>query len=181
MKSPNANVAWGFFNECNFNRVTLQPINNFMNHHQFKIEIYHHCERIIHKRLETIKSNLVQLMESKQNETKSSAGDKYETGMAMIQNEEDLYKRQLANTQQILVQFQKIDASKQCVNVQPGALIKLPAGWFYMGAAMGKITVNDIDVYCISLQSPLGGALKNLHLNEKVCFNEQCFTISELY
>lgn len=152
-----------------------------MNHLQFKQQIYQHCEAIITERLQTIQHNLEQLMDSKQNETKSSAGDKYETGMAMIQNEEDLYKRQLANTQQIQSQFQKIDASKTCETVVPGALIKLPAGWFYMGAAMGKIHINGTDVFCISLQSPIGGALKNHQLNDKVYFNEQYFTISELY
>ncbi len=152
-----------------------------MNPTAFKEQVYHHCHAIIKERLDTIHTNLERLMDSKQNETKSSAGDKYETGMAMIQNEEDLYKRQLANTQQIMEQFQKIDTSKPCITVKPGALIKLPAGWFYMGAAIGKIQVKDTDVFCISLQSPIGGALKNHKLNDKVYFNEQFFTISELY
>jgi len=152
-----------------------------MNHLQFKQQIYKHCEAIITERLKTIHHNLEQLMDSKQHETKSSAGDKYETGMAMIQNEEDLYKRQLANTQQIQNQFQKIQSEKECIIVEPGALIKLPAGWFYLGAAMGKIRIDNTDVYCISLQSPLGVALKNHKLNDKVYFNEQYFTIQELH
>lgn len=152
-----------------------------MDHLKLKLEIYEKSLQLIEGRLHTIKENIKELIVSKNSETKSSAGDKYETGRAMMQNEEDLYKRQLADTQQVYKSFISIPKSEICDVVKPGALIKLPAGWFYLGAAIGKIRVQNIDVYCISLQSPIGKALKGLQANEKVHFNEQIFTIQELY
>lgn len=152
-----------------------------MDYHLFKIKVHQHCDTLIQNRIKTIEKNLSSLMQAKLLETKSSAGDKYETGMASLQNEEDLYKRQLANTQQIYTQFKKINGSKVNHIVEPGALIKLPVGWFYMGAALGKITIDNLDVYCISLRSPIGGALKNHKKDDKIYFNEQLFTIAELY
>ncbi|GAK93245.1 hypothetical protein JCM19298_1964 [Nonlabens ulvanivorans] len=147
----------------------------------FKKEIYQHCYQILEDRMATITKNLDRLMDSKQNETKSSAGDKYETGMAMIQNEEDLFKRQLADTSKIIEHFQKIDAAKKCDIVEPGALIKLPAGWFYVSAGMGKITIDGEGIFCISLQSPIGVALKHKKTSDIVNFNNQKFTIQEIY
>lgn len=147
----------------------------------FKKEVYDQCYHILKDRISTITKNLERLMDSKQNETKSSAGDKYETGMAMIQNEEDLYKRQLADTSKIMEHFQKIEALKKCDMVEPGALLKLPAGWFYVSAGMGKIMVDGEAIFCISLQSPIGVALKHKKTNDIVSFNDQKFTIQEIY
>lgn len=147
----------------------------------FKKEVYLHCIDIIENRIKTITKNLEQLMDSKQNETKSSAGDKYETGMAMLQNEEDLYKRQFADTSKTLEQLKNINVSKLCEAVEPGAMVLLPAGWFYISAGMGKIIVAGEPVFCISLQSPIGVALKHKKKSELVSFNEQRFTIQDIY
>ncbi|MGJ8684559.1 MAG: transcription elongation factor [Nonlabens sp.] len=147
----------------------------------FKKEVYNHCLHILEDRMVTIHKNLDRLMDSKQNETKSSAGDKYETGMAMIQNEEDLFKRQLADTSKILEQIKKIEVSKKCTQVEPGAMVQLPAGWFYISAGMGKITVDGKDVFCISLQSPIGVAIKHKMVTDIVSFNNQKFTIKDIY
>ncbi|EAS19929.1 hypothetical protein BBFL7_02329 [Flavobacteria bacterium BBFL7] len=153
----------------------------FMKSTAFKKEIYDHCHHILEDRMATITKNLDRLMDSKQNETKSSAGDKYETGMAMIQNEEDLFKRQLADTSKIMEHFKKIDAIKNCDVVEPGALIKLPAGWFYVSAGMGKVMIDGEAIFCISLQSPIGVALKHKKMNDIISFNDQKFTIQEIY
>lgn len=147
----------------------------------FKNKVYQHCREILEDRIQTIQKNLERLMDSKQNETKSSAGDKYETGMAMIQNEEDLFKRQLADTSKIMEHFQKIDASKKCNIVEPGAMIELPAGWFYISAGMGKIVVDNESIFCISLQSPIGVALKHKKVTDIITFNDQKFTIKTIY
>ncbi len=147
----------------------------------FKKQVYNHCLQIIEDRLSTIHKNLDRLMDSKQNETKSSAGDKYETGMAMIQNEEDLFKRQLADTSKILEQINKIEVTKVRTQVEPGAMVQLPAGWFYISAGMGKIMVDGKSVFCISLQSPIGVAIKHKSISDIVNFNDQKFTIQDIY
>ena len=57
---------------------------------EFKQKVHLACVKLVQEQLDTIQSSLDQLMEAKTNETKSSAGDKYETGMAMIQ---DLHRK----------------------------------------------------------------------------------------
>lgn len=120
-------------------------------------------------------------MDAKRNETKSSAGDKYETGRAMIQNEEELYKRQRAETSKILDQLLRIDPDKECHQIEPGALVVLPSGYFYVGAGMGKLTVQEKDFFAISLSSPIGQALKNKKEGEIINFQEREVMILKVY
>ena len=131
------------------------------------------CLEIVGQRLDIIDDNLKNMQHSKQSETKSSAGDKYETGRAMIQNQEELYKRQRHQTQIILDQLLKIDPDKKCERVEDGALVTLASGHFYISAGMGKITVGDKDVFALSLASPLGMALKHRKAGEVFNFNEK--------
>lgn len=148
---------------------------------KFKKEINTYCLDTVGERLNIIKNNLDSLMDAKRNETKSSAGDKYETGRAMIQNEEELYKRQRAETSIILDQLLRIDADKTCVTIEPGALVVLPSGYFYIGAGMGKLVVNDIDCFAVSLSSPIGQALKSKKKGDTILFQNKDVMILNVY
>ncbi len=154
---------------------------NDKEYQNFKIEINTYCLNVLGDRLNTIKKNLDSLMDAKRNETKSSAGDKYETGRAMIQNEEELYKRQGAQTRVILDQMLRIDPDKACSIVEPGALVILPSGYFYMGAGMGKIQIDGKDCFSISLSSPMGQALKGKTAGTTFTFQEKEIIILNIY
>jgi hypothetical protein len=151
------------------------------NYAEFKKVYNTHCLETVGERLTTIEKNLDSLMDAKRNETKSSAGDKYETSRAMIQNEEELYKRQRAETSKILEQLLRIDPDKVCNYVEPGALVILPSGLFYVGAGMGKLVVNKIDCFAISLSSPIGQALKAKKAGETMKFQEEDVMILNVY
>ncbi|MEO9954574.1 transcription elongation factor [Nonlabens sp.] len=148
---------------------------------KFKKAINTYCLETVGERLTIIKKNLDSLMDAKRNETKSSAGDKYETGRAMIQNEEELYKRQRAETSIILDQLLRIDPDKECSFIEPGALVVLPSGYFYIGAGMGKLVVNDIDCFAVSLSSPIGQALKSKKKGDTILFQNKEVMILNVY
>ena len=135
--------------------------------------LHQHCLERVGARLDQIDQNLEALMEAKQNETKSSAGDKYETGRAMIQNEEELYKRQKSETRKVLDQLLKIDPDINCSTVKNGALVALPSGFFYISAGMGKLEVDKEHCYAISLESPLGQALSGLSAGSSFEFHQK--------
>ncbi|WP_298952520.1 transcription elongation factor [uncultured Nonlabens sp.] len=140
---------------------------------EFKKAINTYCLETVGQRLTIIKKNLDSLMDAKRNETKSSAGDKYETGRAMIQNEEELYKRQRAETSIILDQLLRIDPDKECSFIEPGALVVLPSGYFYIAAGMGKLVVNGMDCFAVSLSSPIGQALKSKKKGDTIIFQNR--------
>ncbi|MGB3591981.1 MAG: transcription elongation factor [Nonlabens sp.] len=148
---------------------------------QLKKEFHYHCLDVIASRLDVIDKNLKSLQKAKLNETKSSAGDKYETGRAMIQNQEELYKTQRAQTRSILNGLLQIDPDKTCNQVENGALVQLPMGFFYVGAGMGKLSHNNKDFFSISLKSPIGVQLKHKKAGDTYTLNNQTTTILNVY
>lgn len=148
---------------------------------ELKLKMNELCLKIVGDRLDMIENNLNDLMNAKQNETKSSAGDKYETGRAMIQNQEELFKTQRAQTKEILNNLLKIDPDKRCTQVEPGALVQLPNGYFYMSAGMGKLELKDHDFFALSMGSPLGQAMKFKSVGESFNFNNKASVIVNIY
>ena len=51
-----------------------------------KQQLYKKCQDFLNQRLETIQNTILDIQNALQSETKSSAGDKHETGRAMLQN-----------------------------------------------------------------------------------------------
>ena len=99
----------------------------------------------------------------------------------MIQNEEELYKRQGAATRKVLDQVLRIDPDKTCKTVEHGALVILPTGNFYISAGMGKLDIDKADCYAISLESPLGQAMKGLPSGSSFMFNQKSISILNIY
>ncbi|WP_194852009.1 transcription elongation factor [Nonlabens antarcticus] len=136
-----------------------------------KSQIHQHCIDLVQAQLDTIQSSLDQLMEAKNSETKSSAGDKYETGMAMIQNQEELYRRQQAEAKGRMNHLKSIDPEKVMIAADKGALIKSDLGFFYLAVGIGKVTMNKQEVFVLSLESPLGKSLKGKRKGDPIIFN----------
>ena len=68
---------------------------------KLKQDLCHQCQAFIDNRLRTIQKTINEIQESLTSETKSSAGDKHETGRAMLQLEREKAGNQLAEIQKI--------------------------------------------------------------------------------
>ena len=68
---------------------------------ELKKELYNQCSDFIEHRLLAIKSTINDIQESLDSETKSSAGDKHETGRAMLQLDREKLGQQLAGIQKL--------------------------------------------------------------------------------
>jgi len=152
-----------------------------MDYYKLKQRMYQQCLAIVKERLDTINTNMDALMEAKTSETKSSAGDKYETGMAMIQNQEELYTRQRAETSIIYKAMLKIDPTKPSDQVENGALVLVPGGLFYICAGMGRLVLDDTAYFAISLISPIGAALKFKKAGSFYTYNDKNIPINSIY
>ena len=81
---------------------------------QLKIKeaLFSQCESFVNKRLQTVEAVLSSNQKALQSETKSSAGDKHETGRAMLQLEMEKAGQQLVGITQMQVVLSKIDVFK---------------------------------------------------------------------
>ncbi len=118
-----------------------------------------------------LQKSLVDLKESSSNETKSTAGDKYETALAMLQIEQSNAREQL---QVVLTQknlLDKINPTLSSSIIMNGSLIRTNKGYFFISIAMRKALIDGMVVYALSPQSPLGKKLMGLKIYNKVIVN----------
>lgn len=146
-----------------------------------KQALHEYCTQRIREQINTIESALASIEESRNNETKSSVGDKYETGRAMMQMEEEKYQRQLANTLLSKKILDSIDLQKKYEQVARGSLVITDAGKYYFSVAMGKIKMADDLYYAVSTDSPIGQILLHKIKDEVVFFNSKRIEILDIF
>ena len=123
---------------------------------------------------------LADLKESGANETKSTAGDKHETALAMLQIEQANTRGQLKEVLEQKAALEKINPALSAAIVVNGSLIKTSRGWLYLSTALGKARVGDITVIALSPQSLLGKKLLGLTVSDVAEINNNFYVIESI-
>jgi len=145
-----------------------------------KQSIANHIQLLLDDRIKEIQQAIHSAKESRDNETKSSVGDKYETGRAMIQFELEKHTVQLQKAQQQKHKLSQINLQKEYNRVEFGSLIFTDHGNYFIAIGLGKIEIENETFYCISLASPIGKILNNKKVGGKIIFQGREFTITEI-
>lgn len=114
-------------------------------------------------------------------ETKSSAGDKHETGRAMIQLEREKLGRQLAElerTQQVLF---KVPRNTNGETIGVGNLVVTNTFTYYIAISAGECKVDGQSVYCISAATPIGQLLNGKSVGQHFDFKGKTTAILKVY
>nr|WP_298990684.1 3-oxoacyl-ACP synthase [uncultured Polaribacter sp.] len=138
-----------------------------------KEELLKKCHQFVNNRLQNIEETISSNQTALQSETKSSAGDKHETGRAMLQLEMEKAGQQLANTQQMKETLAKIDVLKKSTNAHLGSLVKTNTGNYFLSVSAGQLKVDNELYFAVSLSSPIGKLLLGKSVNEQVMFNSK--------
>jgi transcription elongation GreA/GreB family factor len=115
--------------------------------------------------------------ESRDNESKSSAGDKYETGRAMMQIELENNGRQLEKTRLAKQDLEQLNVQEPHTLVSQGSLVHTSQGIYFLSIGFGKLEFAEQPYYAISLASPIGQALKNAKVGDRVSFQGKVLEI----
>lgn len=107
-----------------------------------------------------------------ENEGKSTAGDKHETGRAMIQLEMEQQGLQLKKFEQQLMPLQNLPLNNS-EKVILGSLVDTNVGEFFIAVSIGNVEVNERKIMVISPQSPIGEMLMNRKAGDKFNFREK--------
>lgn len=138
---------------------------------RFKERVHQHYYQCIISKIELLNNAINDLRESSRNETKSSAGDKYETTRAMLQLEQDKINKQLKEAQEQKAIFEQIDPSVYSNQIIKGSLVKTNRGYLFVSLALGKATIDGLTVIALSPHSPLGIKLMGLQTNDTAEIN----------
>lgn len=140
---------------------------------QIKIKeaLFRQCELFVKKRAETVQEIIASNQKALQSETKSSAGDKHETGRAMLQLEMEKASQQLegiAIMNQILSKI-AIDKSGEVGHL--GSIIITDKANYFLSISAGQLVVEGKNYFAVSVSSPIGKLLLGKRKNEVVVFN----------
>jgi transcription elongation GreA/GreB family factor len=145
-----------------------------------KQELYKQCQNFLNQRLKTIQDTISDIQNSLLSETKSSAGDKHETGRAMLQLEREKAGKQLAELQNQQKILQKINPELSHKNVALGSIVKTSAANYFIAVSVGELQINNQLFYGISAATPIGKLLLSKHVGDTITFRTQQFTILEI-
>ena len=145
-----------------------------------KQQLHALCLAYIEERIKGANQAIQFAQDAANEETKSSSGDKYETGRAMAQLEIEKINTQLNEAKKLkqnLLQPENTTASEK---VQPGSLVITNQGKFYISIPAGQLIINKEIYFAISPSSPIGHELLYLTTGDRFTFNKKEFIIQQI-
>ncbi len=147
---------------------------------KIKEALYSQCLGAINYRYQTVQNTINEIQISLTSETKSSAGDKHETGRAMLQLEREKAGNQLAEIQKIKEVLFKIDASQTLKIVGLGSVVFTSQANYFIAISAGELIIDGVKFYAISPSTPVGQLLIGKKTDDIIVFREQRFQIIQI-
>ncbi|MFN6945654.1 MAG: 3-oxoacyl-ACP synthase [Cytophagaceae bacterium] len=136
-----------------------------------KRALFQKCLDYVDKRIVIARSSMDAAQSAANDESKSSAGDKYETGRAMMQIQRDQFASQLSEALKLKQVMDQIKPDSSSQGIVLGSLVFTDKGNYYISVSVGKLEVDSIEYFAISPVSPIGKELMNKKAGEKIAFN----------
>lgn len=143
-----------------------------------KLEIYALCKENIEEKLAVISTALKNSQDAANNETKSSAGDKYETGRAMAHLENERLMRQKAELENLQSHLAKINPEISNDSAVLGSYIISDKAEFYLSVGLGQIKTG---VYAIGKDSPVAKSLWSKTVGDTFVMGPNKVKVKEIY
>ena len=142
-----------------------------------KEELYTNCESYLKEKIARISTSILDLEAALTNESKSSAGDKYETGREMINIEIQKLSTQLQQFQKLKVTLEAAKRNAVSGIVKLGSLVEATNANYFICIPIGEVSLKDKKVYVIGANSPVAQALIGKSKGEDFNFNSISGTI----
>lgn len=146
-----------------------------------KEELYKLCVARVDERLLNAENAMRNIQAAANEETKSSAGDKYETGRAMMHLEKEKLAEQLADASKMKVALGKIEPEKSNDKIGLGSLVKTPQAIYFIAVSLGLLKLNNKSAFVISPISPIGQAMIDKKKGDVFSFGGKTVEIEEVW
>jgi transcription elongation GreA/GreB family factor len=145
-----------------------------------KNQLYELCLKFIDQRIANATEALQQAQEASNDDIKSSAGDKFETGREMAQQDINRNKQLLADAQQQKSVLLSLADVAETEKVRAGSLVYTNNGNFYISISAGQLTLNNQPYFAVSAASPIGKLLIGKAKGEAFDFNGKKYKIDSI-
>nr|WP_297918935.1 3-oxoacyl-ACP synthase [uncultured Allomuricauda sp.] len=146
----------------------------------FKKLLLEHCFTHVDKKENQLRTRQKVLREALMDETKSTAGDKHETGRAMVQLEQEKLGAQQLELKLVKETLQKVVLEKPRERVSLGSLVKTKDHYYFLAISAGVFEQGATQVFCISAASPIGRHMMGRKRGERFVFRKSTIHILEI-
>ncbi len=147
---------------------------------QLKNELFKQSEDHLNARLSVIQETINGLQASLQSETKSTAGDKHETGRAMVQLEREKAGQQLRQIQDQFQILNKIKQHNSSTIIGLGSIVITDKLNYFIAISVGELRVDNTAYFGISSQTPIAKLLLGKTEGDRIQFRSDSFKILQV-
>lgn len=147
-----------------------------------KSEVFTHCKAKIVQQLTGVEDTLAGLKEALHSESKSTAGDKHETGRAMIQLQMEQTGTKVVAYRDQLLMLDRIEKSSLSTadKVAVGSLVYTDKAIFFIAVSLGILTVSSQKIAVVSAVTPAAQALLGKSVGDVVQVNTTSYSIKAI-
>lgn len=145
-----------------------------------KLELYDFCLEFVDNRFQIIQNTIKEIQESLLSETKSSAGDKHETGRAMLQLEREKLGNQLAEIQKLKAILNKVNSEAKHQKIALGSVVYTTQSNYFIAISAGEIVLDSKRFYAISQATPIAKLLISKTVGDEVLFRNTTIRITQI-
>lgn len=159
----------------------MQPDYFETNWLRIKASLYSQCKKSIEAKFAEIEQLISGIREDGRSDTKSSMGDKYETGRAMAHLELEKALMIRSDTIRLDKMLHGLVINKKFNVIRSGCIVVTSLGNYFISAGLGRLTVDGIEYVAISPIAPLAEQLIGEKAHEIVEFNGKEILISNVF
>ncbi len=147
---------------------------------ELKTELLQHCQKQVGARYSKIKQTITDIEESLLEESKSSSGDKHETGRAMLQIDRENAGKQLQEIEKIIPLLKKIDVQATSDYARLGSLVYTDKFIYFISLSIGSVSIGKTDYFCVALNSPVGLLISGKKKGDEFNLNGNVYKITSV-
>ena len=144
-------------------------------------ELLKSCHTYVNERILRLEASVRDLEHDLGNETKSSAGDKYETSREMINAEISQLERQLKEFKKLKGILSLPQLQKASTAIQLGSIVITNAANYFVAIPVGEVNIDKEKFYAIGINSPMAQLLNGKQKGEVFTFREKEVKILDVY
>ncbi len=145
-----------------------------------KQHLYTKCQDVLNSRLAVLQQKISDIQNDLQSETKSTAGDKHETGRAMLQLEREKAGQQLSDIQKQFELLRKINPETKKDIVALGSVVYTSQANYFIAVSIGELKLKEQSYYAISPATPIAKLLMGKVTGDNIVFRNHKITITQI-
>jgi transcription elongation GreA/GreB family factor len=145
-----------------------------------KNNLLQQCIAIVQTRINNAEQAIQSAQQASNDDTKSSAGDKYETSREMMQQDTNRNLAQLTEASKLMVALNRISADTISTKADNGSLVLTTNGNFFLAVSAGTLNVDGEAYFAVSPGSPIGNIMKGKKAGDEFSLNGKAYKIKSV-